>query len=165
MENSPNKLIPVSWSTMIIVAISIIPFVNFINIFCCAGIILGGVIGTIVYSNQMKNINSQIYIKDAVIIGILSGILSAIVVTGVNLLLVLYSKQNPVIEVIEMLKTVGKDFPQEIYEQMYSFSEEFDKYGYSPTLTIFSLFVNLVLHPLFASIGGIMVVLIKKSKK
>jgi hypothetical protein len=165
MNNSPNRLLPVMWSVVIIVIISVIPLINVINLFCCAGIIMGGFAGSSVYARQLRNNNSNIEMKDGIIIGVLSGILSAVIVTGINLLIVLYSKENPVNEVILMLQSIGKDLPQEVYNQLNSFSAEFEKYGFSPTLSIFSLFMNLIIYPVFASLGGIFVALINKKKK
>jgi len=163
MQNA-NKLVPVLWSTTLIVLISVIPFINFINLFCCAGIILGGILGTSIYSRQLRQNNQELSIKDGAIVGILSGILSAVIVTGINLLIILYSKENPINEVLEMVKTFGKDLPQEVYDQMNSFSAEFEKYGFSPTLSIVTFAMNLVIYPLFASIGGIITALISRKK-
>jgi hypothetical protein len=167
MNNNTNRLVPVLWSVTIIVLLSVLPFINFINLFCCAGIISGGAIGAIVYSRQLKQNNLELSLKDGFIIGILSGILSAVIVTGINLILILYSKENPINEVMEVIKSVGKDLPQDVYDQLNSFSLEFEKYGFSPTLSIVSFIINLIIYPLFASLGGIIVSLIisKKHKK
>ncbi len=164
MDNSPNRLRPVIIGTLAVSAISVIPIINFVNLFCCAGIILGGAIGAISYSKQLSNLNLQITTKDGAITGLLSGILSAIIVTGINLLMVLYSNINPINEILEAVNTFSKDLPQEVYDQMKHFSDEFERYGYSPTLTLVSLIINVIIYPLFASIGGIIVALINISK-
>jgi len=164
MNNTTNRLVPVIIGTLAISAISVMPLINFVNVFCCAGIILGGAIGAMAYNKQLRSINLIITPKDGVITGLLSGILSAIIVTGINLIIVLYSNQNPISEVLEMVKTFSKDLPQEVYDQMNQFSSEFEKYGYSPTLTLVSLFLNLIIYPLFASLGGLLVALLNKSK-
>jgi hypothetical protein len=164
MNIAPNRLKPVVIGTFAISAISIMPLVNFINLFCCAGIIIGGATGAMFYNRQLKNSDFQITTKDGAITGLLAGILSAVIVTGVNLLMVLYSNINPINEILELLKTLSKDLPQEIYDQMKHFSDEFDRFGYSPTLALISLVINLIIYPLFASIGGILVALISISK-
>ncbi len=163
MSNTTNRLIPVIIGTLAISAISLMPIINFINVFCCAGIVIGGAIGAMAYNKQIKHNSLVLTPKDGVITGLLSGILSAVIVTGINLTIVLYSKQNPIIEVMEMLKSFGKDFPQEIYDQMNHFSSEFEKYGFSPTLTIVSLIINIIIYPIFASLGGLIVALKNKS--
>jgi len=164
MVSSPNRLRPVIIGTLSISAISIMPIVNFVNLFCCAGIILGGAIGAMFYNRQLSNFNQQITTKDGAIMGLLAGILSAIIVTGINLLMVLYSNINPITEILEAVNTFSKDLPQEVYDQMKHFSDEFERYGYSPTLTLVSLIINVIIYPLFASIGGIIVAMISINK-
>ena len=164
MNSSPNRLRPVIIGTLSISAISIMPIINFVNLFCCAGIILGGAIGAMFYSRQLSNFNQQITTKDGAIMGLLAGILSAIIVTGINLLMVLYSNINPITEILEAVNTFSKDLPQEVYDQMKHFSDEFERYGYSPTLTLVSLIINVIIYPLFASIGGIIVAMISINK-
>ncbi len=164
MDNSPNRLRPVIIGTLAISAISIMPIINFVNLFCCAGIILGGAIGAMFYSRQLSNFNQQITTKDGAIMGLLAGILSAIIVTGINLLMVLYSNINPITEILEAVNTFSKDLPQEVYDQMKHFSDEFERYGYSPTLILVSLIINVIIYPLFASIGGIIVAMININK-
>lgn len=164
MDNSPNRLRPVIIGTLAISAISIMPIINFVNLFCCAGIILGGAIGAMFYNRQLSNFNQQITTKDGAIMGLLAGILSAIIVTGINLLMVLYSNINPITEILEAVNTFSKDLPQEVYDQMKHFSDEFERYGYSPTLTLVSLIINVIIYPLFASIGGIIVAMININK-
>jgi len=164
MDIAPNRLRPVIIGTFVISAISIMPLINFINLFCCAGIIIGGAAGAVYYQRQLKNLNIQITTKDCAITGLLSGFLSAIIVTGINLLMVLYSDINPMNEILELLNTFSRELPQEVYDQMKHFSDEFERYGYSPTLTLISLIINLIIYPLFASIGGILVALISAGK-
>ena len=164
MESSPNRLRPVIIGTLSISAISIMPIINIVNLFCCAGIILGGAIGAMFYNRQLSNFNQQITTKDGAIMGLLAGILSAIIVTGINLLMVLYSNINPITEILEAVNTFSKDLPQEVYDQMKHFSDEFERYGYSPTLTFVSLIINVIIYPLFASIGGIIVAMISINK-
>ena len=164
MESSPNRLRPVIIGMLSISAISIMPIINIVNLFCCAGIILGGAIGAMFYNRQLSNFNQQITTKDGAIMGLLAGILSAIIVTGINLLMVLYSNINPITEILEAVNTFSKDLPQEVYDQMKHFSDEFERYGYSPTLTLVSLIINVIIYPLFASIGGIIVAMININK-
>jgi len=164
MNSTPNRLKPIIIGTFVISAISVMPLLNFVNLFCCAGIIFGGAFGAMYYNKQLRGSNLQMTTKDGAITGLLSGILSAIIVTGINLLMVLYSDINPVNEILEVVNTLNKDLPQEVYDQMKHFSEEIERYGYSPTLTFVSLIINIIIYPVFASIGGIIAALINISK-
>jgi len=154
MNNTPNKLAPVILSAMVMILISSIPVLNLLNMVCCAGIILGGFIGVYSYSRQLANTTILLMQKDAIMIGLLSGIIAAIVQTGIGLAISLFSKNNPMAEAMEMLSGMGKDIPPEVMQILDKFSGEFTQYGYSPTLTIISLVIHLVLFPLFGILGS-----------
>lgn len=164
MNNSPNKLTPVIISTAVMIVFSSVPGLNLINTFCCMGIILGGFIGVNYYSRQLIANNLLLSQKDSILIGLLSGIIAAIVNTGVSLAVSLFSKINPMAEVMEMMSTMGRQVPPEAMEIMDKLSQEFTKYGYSPTLTIITFVINIILYPLFGMLGSFIAYQIYKKK-
>ncbi len=164
MNNSPNKLTPVIVSSVIMVLLSSVPFLNLINTFCCMGIILGGFIGVTYYAKQVQGNNLPLIQKDSILIGLLSGIIAAIVNTGVTVAITLFSKVNPMGEMMEMMSQLGTKMPPEAMDIMEKLSQEFTKYGYSPTLTIITLIMNLVLYPLFGILGSFIAYQIHKRK-
>jgi len=163
MQKQPNRLTPVIYGTFVMTMISVMPLLNFINLFFCAGIIIGGVAGVIFYNKQLSGTDMKLTSKDGVMIGILSGILSGILVSGLNFLFMMMSKHNPVDEALKIMN--GFALPPEVMQQMNKFSEEFDKYGFSPTISIVSLFSNLVIYPLFGMLGAILAVSVINKKK
>jgi hypothetical protein len=167
MDKKINRLIPVLVGSMVMTAISVLPLINFINLFFCAGIIIGGYIGAISYYRQTAGTAHVMTHRDGVLTGILSGILSAVIVSGINIIVLMYSKSNPVTESLSMLGEFGKNLPPEVNTQMSKLAEEFNKYGYSPTLAIFTFISNILIYPLFGAIGGLigMAVIGKKIKK
>lgn len=156
-------MIPIVYGTFIMTSISVLPFINFINLFFCSGIMLGGLAGVFIYNKQIESTQSNLTSKDGVMIGILCGILSGILVSAFNFAFMLMSKQNPVDETLSFLKDVS--LPPEVMVQMNKFSDEFNKYGFSPTISIVSLFSNLIIYPLFGMIGAVLGVTIIKKKK
>lgn len=163
--NQPSKFTPVIISSVIIVVISLFPFLNFINLLCCAGVIIGGAAGTAYYNKQLKNAGAQIKYKDGAAIGVLSGIISAlIVVIGTTLMTMLVS-QNPIPQIYEMLDMQGLDIPPEIDKFLQQISDEYSKQGFSITLTIVTLIVDLIAYPVFSAIGGMLAVAIFSKKK
>lgn len=156
-------MIPIVYGTFIMTSISVLPFINFINLFFCSGIMLGGLAGAFIYNKQIENSQTNLTTKDGVIIGILCGILSGILVSAFNFAFMLMSKQNPVDETLSFLKDVS--LPPEVMVQMNKFSDEFNKYGFSPTISVVSLFSNLVIYPLFGMIGAVLGVTIINKKK
>jgi hypothetical protein len=148
--------------TFVMTLLAVVPILNFINLFCCAGIILGGLTGTYFYNREIADTNLQLQNKDGVIIGILSGIITAIIATGVSVLFSMFTQQNPITETMVLFE--GMDLPPEFHEQLNKLSNEYNQYGYSPTMTIISFVMYLILYPLFGALGGMIGVAILKKK-
>ena len=63
------------------------------------------------------------------------------------------------------LDGIGFDIPPEMLGYIEKFSREFDENGFSPSITIISFLSNIILYPLFGSIGAIIAVTILQRKK
>ncbi len=163
--NQPSKFTPVIISTVIIVVISLFPFLNLVNLFCCAGVIIGGAAGTAYYNNRLRNAGGQIQYKDGVAIGVLSGLISALIVVIGTTLMTMLVNQNPIPEIYKMLDTQGLEIPPEIDKFLRQISDEYSKRGFSITLTIVTFVVDLVAYPVFSAIGGMLAVAIFGKKK
>ncbi len=159
-----NKLFPVIIGTFTMTFIALFPILNLLNLFCCAGIMAGGFAGVFYYSRQLVKTGQTVSSKDGGMIGILSGVLSAVIISGFGLVFSLFSNQNPMNEMINTFDSIGVDIPPTAYEFLEKFSNEFNEHGYSPTLTIFSFITNLIIYPLFGSIGAIIGVSVLKKK-
>lgn len=159
-----DKISPVVHGTMTMTLIAVIPVINLINIFCCAGIIAGGYVGVYSYWRQLQNTGQKLEIRDGGMIGILCGILSAVFVTGVGLLISLFSDTNPMIDIMNSFDEFGFAVPPEMLLYIERFSNEFNEHGFSPTITIFTFITNIILYPLFGSIGAILGVSILNRK-
>lgn len=155
MNNSPNRVLPVLYGAMIMTILAVFPLVNIINIFCCAGVAIGGYAGVYFYSRQLSGTNIPLTAKDGGMIGLLSGILSAVLVSGFGVLAGLLSHINPMTEAVTMLENSGFSIPSEMLTYVEKFSEEYNKYGFSPSIAIFSFFMHMILFPLFGAIGAI----------
>lgn len=163
--DSPNKITPIIYGTATMTLIAMLPVLSFINIFCCAGIIAGGFVGVYTYWKQVKDTGATVTTKDGGMIGILCGILSAVFVTGFGLLISLFSNSNPMIDVMSSFDELGFQMPPEMTQYLEKFSDEFNEHGFSPTITIFSFISNMILYPLFGSIGAILGVQFLNKKK
>jgi len=162
---SINRLLPVIWGFLVMTLVSIMPLINFINLFFCAGIILGGLAGVFSFNKQLTVHGMSLTFKDAVMIGVLSGVLSAVAVSGFNVITLMYSSVNPVTESLKMLGDFGKNMPPEVNKQIDNLAHEFDKYGFSPTLAVFTFVSNLLIYPLFGAIGALLAATIINNKK
>lgn len=164
MNPTPNKILPIVVGTMVMTVIAVIPLINLINVFCCAGILIGGFAGVFTYWKQLQDTGMILTAKDGGMIGILCGILSAIFVTGFGVLISLFSDVNPMMDVMTAFDEMGVQIPPEMVQYLEKFSEEFSEHGFSPTITIFSFVFNLILYPLFGSIGALFGVSILNKK-
>ncbi|MDQ3020487.1 MAG: hypothetical protein M3R36_07955 [Bacteroidota bacterium] len=154
--NPPNKILPIIYGTTSMTLIAIIPVLNLLNVLCCAGIVAGGFIGVYTYWKQLQNSGLSLTTKDGGMIGILCGILSAVFVTGFGLLISLFSDTNPMLEIMKSFDDMGFQLPVEMTQYVEKFSNEFNEYGFSPSITVFSFISNLILYPLFGSLGAIL---------
>lgn len=161
---SNNKLTPVIVGTLTMTFIALFPIVNFLNILCCSGIMIGGFAGVASYNKQLTNTGEILTAKDGGMIGILSGILSAVFVTGFGLIFSLFSNQNPMMEIMDAVSELGFQIPESAAYYLEKFSAEFNEHGFSPTLSIFSFVTNMIIYPLFGTIGALIGVQILKKK-
>ncbi len=160
-----NKIKPVITGTLVMTAIAVLPVLNLINVFCCAGIMAGGFAGVYSYKKQLEPSGKFPEVKDGGMIGILSGILAAVFVTGFGLLISLFSDVNPMLDIMNSLDQMGVDVPSEMLTYIEKFSGEFSEHGFSPTITIISFVSNIILYPLFGSIGALIGVSVLKKNK
>ena len=150
-----SKFTPVIISTIIITIISVFPFLNFINLLCCAGVMLGVVAGTGYYNNQLKKSGENIQFKDGASIGILSGILSALLVIILTTIISIAMKQNPIPTLYNIIDKQGFHLPPDVEILLQKISDEYSKSGFSITLTIANLVLYIITYPVFGLLGGI----------
>ena len=139
------------------VFISIFPVLNMLNLLCCAGIILGGAAGTWYYARQLEKAGQFIQNKDGIMIGLLAGIISAIVYVIFSTTIMMIAKQNPVELVYKMTEQWGFSIPPESEKMLRTVYEDYQKNGFSPIMIGVELFSRIVSHCIFGPIGGLLV--------
>lgn len=155
MNSSPNRMLPVVYSALIMTFMAMFPVINLINVFCCAGISLGGFAGAYFYARQLENTNIPLTAKDCGMIGLLGGILSAVIVSGFSVLAALVSKVNPMSDMTQVFEEMGFPIPPEMLTYIDKFSEEYASFGFSPTVALISFASNIIFFPLFGALGAI----------
>lgn len=147
------------------VFISIFPVLNLLNILCCAGIILGGAAGTWYYARQLEKAGQFIQNKDGIMIGLLAGIISAIVYVIFSTTIMMIAKQNPVELVYRMTEQWGFTIPPESEKMLRTVYEEYNKNGFSTIMIGVELFSRIVSHCIFGPIGGLLVASILNKRR
>lgn len=155
--NHPSKFTPVIISSFVMVFISLFPVLNFINVLCCAGIIIGGASGTWYYAKQLEKAGGFIQNKDGIMIGLLSGIISAIIYVIFSTTIIMLSKQNPVEMVYQLTQQYGFSIPPESEKILKTVNDEYSRNGFSTIMIGVELFSRIITHCIFGPIGGLLV--------
>ena len=156
----PSKFTPILISSVVMLFMSLFPFLNLINLFCCAGIILGGAAGTFYYAKQLEKAGQLIQNKDGIMIGLLSGIISAILYVIFSTLIIMISKQNPVELVYKMTEEYGFNIPPETERMLRTVYDEYNKNGFSFIMIGVEMLSRIVSHCIFGPLGGILAAVI-----
>ena len=152
MNTKPDKLVPSIIGGVIIGIFSTIPGLNFINCFCCAGIILGGFAAVFIYKKTGGEI--ELTYSDGALLGVLSGILGVIFGAIINSII-----GTNVEQVLEQVMQNIDDLPPEAEEILFYFKE------HSGQLFMLGIATSLVLNVIFGLLGGIIGVSILGKKE
>ena len=163
--NQPSKFTPVIISSFLMVFISIFPVLNLLNVLCCAGIVFGGAAGTYYYGRQLEKAGSLIQNKDGIMIGLLSGIISAIVYVIFSTLIMMISQQNPVELVYKMTEQYSIPIPPESEKMLQTVFNEYQKNGFSTIMIGVELFSRIVSHCIFGPLGGLLAASIMNKRR
>ena len=163
--NQPSKFTPVIISSFLMVFISIFPVLNLLNVLCCAGIVFGGAAGTYYYGRQLEKAGGFIQNKDGIMIGLLPGIISAIVYVIFSTLIMMISQQNPVELVYKMTEQYSIPIPPESEKMLQTVFNEYQKNGFSTIMIGVELFSRIVSHCIFGPLGGLLAASIMNKRR
>jgi hypothetical protein len=154
VENKPDKLKPSLYGGIIIGLISGIPFLNLINCFCCAGVLLGGFLSVFFYKNELAPGGPLLMTGDAIQLGALAGVFGAVI--GTILTAVLFftvgnvageAMYNLIVSIYDSVGIIDQ-MPPGTLEQMREGILE-------GSLSPFSIVMGLVIDALFGLLGGL----------
>ncbi len=161
MFEKPNKHRSAIIGGLIIGAISGLPGLNFINCCCCAGIMLGGGISVYLYSSEFKVEMAPLESSDALILGIIAGIIGALLSTLIGVIIVL--SFGPV--EVEMARSFFERLTEKLENSgsvpagtLDNLREQFDdaiKEASTVGGVLRSLIYSLIIYPIFSMLGGL----------
>lgn len=137
-----------------------IPILNFINCFCCVGIMLGGAVALVYYD---RSFTSREFINPAVAVtvGITAGLFGAFLALGIDYFIYLNFGHWQIEFMYDLLDAMD-DVPTSLQEMMYELEQEL-KAGF---IWGSLLFRNLLLMPIFCLIGALIIrVFINKNRE
>lgn len=151
MYEKPDKFIPALYGGIIIGIISSVPFLNFINCLCCAGVILGGILAVYFYKQNFTPDTPPFTSGECLQVGLYAGIMGAIIGTILSSIFHLLFGNVIGEFILEYLRTTELGIPEEVIESV--------EKTLSQQLTFLSiitdLILSIILYSLFGILGGI----------
>jgi hypothetical protein len=162
MLEKPNKWRSAVIAGVVLGAVSGIPVISLINCCCCAGVLGGGVLAFYLYRQEHTEGMVPLESSDGLILGIMAGVIGAFVQAVIHGFIILFfagvqeefsrSIMEKIIDRLERSGGMPSDAIEQMRDQIESSMRE------SNTLTGFmkSLFMGLIIYPIFAMLGGLL---------
>jgi hypothetical protein len=145
---------------LVAAAMNSIPILNFINCFCCAGIMLGGVVA-LVYYDRSFTMREYINPATAVTVGITTGLFGAFISLGIDYIIFLNFGHWEIEFMYDLLEAM-EEVPSALEDMIYELEQELEGGFIWGSI----LFRNLLLMPLFCLIGALIIrVFINKNRE
>ena len=154
MEEKPDKLRPALIGGALIGTISAIPIINFVNCFCCAGVIIGGILAVHLYNKNLTGI--ELTSSDGVTIGLMAGASGALISTVLTSMITGGVKNQ-----IDKFFEYSSEIPPELEDALLQVQEM----GGEMFFVIVGLIFSLIIFSIFGIIGGLIAVSIFKKKQ
>ena len=151
MNPKPDMKIPALYGGVIIGLISSIPFVSFINCFCCAGVLLGGFLSVMFYKNNFTPDTPPFTSGDCLLVGLFAGIIGAVVSTALSLIFTLMFGNVAMEFFFNFLKNANIQLPPEVMDQM----ESALRARLSIAHILISFFFGGIIYMIFGMLGGL----------
>lgn len=154
MPEKPKILMPALFGGIITGVLSGIPFLNFINCLCCAGVLLGGFMAVFFYNKDLTPQSPPLTSQDGLKLGALSGLFGAVIGVIVTALLdaILGNVAGQAMfdMVYKFYDSVGilDQMPPEAIDQM-----EQGMKGSAVSAT--NVIGSIILYPIFGLLGGL----------
>jgi len=162
MPIKPSKQRAALLGGLVIGGVGGIPFLNFINCCCCAGILLGGVLTSYLYREEFVDGMPPFESSDGLIVGLMAGIVGAVVATFIgNLVHIIFGPVGA-----ELMKEIVEKIIQRLEEQgsipsgtSDQIIEEMQKEMYKP-VTLYKVLqdflFSVIILPIFGMLGGLL---------
>lgn len=134
---------------LVAAALNSVPIMNFINCFCCAGIMLGGAVA-LIYFDRSFTIREYISPATAVTLGITTGLFGAFISLGIDYIIYI-NFGHWEIEFLYSLLDGMEEVPLALEEMLYELEQELQAGFIWGSI----LLRNLILMPVFCLIGSV----------
>jgi len=162
MPEKPNKFRIALISGVVIGVVAGIPGLSLINCCCCAGVWLGGVLAMYLYKQQFTEGMPPLESSDALMLGLMAGVIGAFVATCINVLILVTF--GPV--EAELVRSIAGKFldrmseqgsmPSDMVETLKEQIEQSIKDAGRMSNILGGLFITLIVYPIFAILGALL---------
>ncbi len=151
MMFKPNKTTPALYAGILMGFVSAIPFINFLNCFCCAGILGGGVLAVFFYKQHFTPEMPPLTSGDCLAVGALAGLVGAIV-SSVLSVVVSSIFGNVIAQMMYgWLESYNLNIPGDEMDKLHNLLDE----SFSVSSFLWSLIGSMFIYPLFGLLGGL----------
>ena len=151
MNPKPDKTIPAIYGGILMGLVSSIPFVSFINCFCCAGILMGGFLAVMFYKNNFTPDTPPFTAGDCMTVGVMAGVIGAIISTILGVIFMLMFGNVALKFVVDLLQNSTIQVPPDM---MKSLEDAIDE-KVNVLRIMLDFFFVLVLDAIFGMLGGL----------
>lgn len=156
----PSKFVPALLGGVIMGAFAL-PILNYVNCLCCAGIMLGGLLGVLFYKNRLTPESPPLTSGDGVAIGALAGVFGAILGTVINVAVMMIATSSMgMMEAFQQFEERGVEMPDFLREMI----GDIMLGRVNAILVFFVLIFDFIIYPLFGLLGGLIGAAIFKPK-
>lgn len=152
---------PALYGGIIMGVISAIPFLNFINCLCCAGVMLGGFLAVYFYKNNLTPEQPPLTSNDSMIVGVFAGLIGAVVGTVLGAFFFTLFGNITSEYLINTFKNMDIDVPPGTWEK----AEEDARNGSMMQQIGLGALFSIILDPLFGLLGGLIAYSVFKPKQ
>jgi hypothetical protein len=161
MLEKPHKQRATILGGLIIGAISGIPGLNLLNCCCCAGILIGGAMAVYFYRQEFTDEMPPFESSDALILGITSGIIGALVATLLSVIIIFIigpvdteMVRGFIEKLVQKLEDRGAVPPGTLDEMNQQMEKAIQEEGTIGGI-LRSLVYALILYPIFSMLGAL----------
>ena len=151
MNPKPDKFVPALYGGVIMALVSTIPFISFVNCFCCAGILLGGFLAVFFYRNNMLPDSPPLNAGDCMIVGLFAGLIGAVLGSMLSMLFLAVFGNIMGDLVVRWMHGMNIPLPEQSWKAL----EDASQKSVSLANFFIQLFTNLVLYDVFGLLGGL----------
>jgi hypothetical protein len=152
MNEKRSKFVPALWGGVLIGVISGVPFLDFVNCACCAGVLAGGILAVYLYKKDLPE-EQVLDTNDGAILGLLAGVIGAIIASIFGL----------------FFGPMTFDFLDKIADytdnpELMDFLDAINRDSFGAMMVMFGFIMEVIVDSIFGLLGGLLGVALFKKK-